>query len=376
MHILGGAADLDDDLRIMERVISDDFIKQFVHPSFCNQHRESLLSLLVRSRAVVQDAFVACAISLPCPGEDICKPLDSVRLTRSHQRASKALAALRSQCAGNESDVAPCLALGVCLLTFAMRFGGNDAFAICSNVLGMVKATCGLRPEPPADLSFLNCMVLHETSECLMRGRVPTLRLNLPEPPGGVDRYLGVCQSMLPLLYDLCQLSSDMRHRTCESSSLRERLEALEQAVRDWQPELPSALAGDFAPTELSHLTCQAGTMQLAALLVLHRLRHPFGTEQAAALALAAGILTQLDLTTRITGRTPRCVDLPLMVACVETEDGAARARHLQTSSSIGIYSHLFLRRVERWTDAVWEVRRQRSDMLWYDLGDVTVTAG
>lgn len=374
--MLGDSAGLDDDFRIIERIVSDDFIKQFVHPSFCNAHRESLLSLLVRSRPLVQDGFLACAISLPCPGEDICKPLDSVRLEKGFQRASKALAALRSQCASRESDVASSLALGVCLLTFAMRFGGNDAFAICNNVLGMVKANCGLGMEPPIDLSLLNCLMLHETSECLMRARVPTLHVNLPRPPGGVDRYLGVSQSILPHFYELCLLSNEMRYKTCDGASTRDRLEALERAIRDWQPDVPDVLAGGFAPTELSHLTCQASIMQMAALLVLHRLRHAFGTEQAAALALAASILTQLDLTTRMTGRTPRCVDLPLMVACVEIEDGAVRAQHLQKSSSIGIYSHLFLRRVERWIDAVWELRRQRSDMMWYDLGAVTVAPG
>lgn len=374
--MLAGSEGLDDDLRILERIVSDDFIKQFVHPSFCSAHRESLLSFLVRSRAVVQDAYLACAIALPWPGEDICKPLDNVRLTNGHQRASKALAALRSQCTSKESDVALCLALGVSLLTFAMRFGGNEAFAICSTVLGTVKATRGLRLEPPLDLSFLNCLVLHETAECLMRARVPTLRLCLPQPPGGADRYLGICQSILPRFYDLCLLSHEMRQGTYDCLSAHERLEELERTIRDWRPDVPDAAAGSFAPTELSHLTCQASIMQMAALLVLHRLRHPFGTEQAAAQALAASILTQLDMTARLTGRTPRCVDLPLMIACVEIEDSDARARHVKRSSSIGIYSHLFLRRVESWISAVWELRRQRTDMMWYDLGSVTVAPG
>lgn len=372
LSIPGGSSGVDYDLHIMERILSDDFIKQFVFPSFCSAHRKTLVSQFLRSRALVQDAYVACAISLPSPGEDACAPLHEVRLTSSYCRASAALAALRCLQIREVHDIPSCLVLGGTLLTFALRLGGDEAFAICSSVLGMAKEFYESKGNTASvDLAFMTCLVLMEMLECLMRTKIPTLRLRPPSTPC-VDRFVGVCQTLLPYIYDLCQLSNDMLHNA--SNDMSERLVALEQAIRSWRPDIPKDLVRDFTSMEVSHLICQANVMQTAVLLVIHRLRHPFGTEQDTALAMASGILTQLGMTRWITGHTPRCVDLPLIIACLEIEDEEERIWHLRNSSSIGVYSGLFLERVRNWIAAVWEARRRRSGMHWYDLGSVVAT--
>ncbi|GJN68077.1 amidase [Purpureocillium lilacinum] len=365
---LADSPPIDDDVHIMQRILSDEFLQQFVLPSFCEAHRETLVSQFFASRSIVKDAYVACAISMPGPGEDVSVPLDDMRLASSYRRASAALSVLRTIKIKGEHDVPLCLALGGALLTFALRVGGSDAHAICSNVLGMAKDLYEQKGGAiPVDLGFLTCLVLTETSECLLRGGVPTLRLR--PPAASVDRYIGLTQTLMPYFYDLCVLSTGMAQDPGDDTA--ERLDALEREIRNWLPDTPDGFINNYSATEVSRMTCQATVMQTAALLVIHRLRHPFGTEQDAARAMSSSILKQLDLTRLITGQTPRSIDLALAVACLEVEDEAERWHHLRSASSIGIYSGLFRKRMADWITMVWQARQTHCPLYWYDLGAV-----
>ncbi|KAJ6441520.1 amidase [Purpureocillium lavendulum] len=368
LTMLADAAPVDDDVHVMQRILSDDFLQQFVLPSFCEAHRETLVSQFFAARPVVKDAYVACAISMPGPGEDVNAPLDDVRLAISYRRASAAVAALRDVRVKGVHDVPLCLAVGGALLTFAYRVGGSDALAICTNVLSMAKDLYEAKGGAiSADLGFLTCLVLTETSECLLSGKVPTLRLR--PPPASVDRYVGLFQTLMPYYYDICELSSDMSRNPGLDTT--ERLDALERDVRSWLPDMPEGFINHYSAVEVSRMTCQANVMQTAALLILHRLRHPYGTEQGAAQAMSTSILRQLDVTRLITGQAPRCIDLALLVACLEVEDEAERWQHLRDVSSIGIYSGLFRKRVAGLISRAWAARRIYSPFYWHDLGSI-----
>lgn len=118
-------------------------------------------------------------------------------------------------------------------------------------------------------------------------------------------------------------------------------------------------------------MICQIQIMQTAALLIIHRLQHAFGTEDGIALALASTIWRQIDLTVHVTGKAPICVDLPLIVACLEVEDDFERAKRLQSLSAIGTYSAVFHNRINNMVAQVWAARRQGRTIFWYNLGDI-----
>ncbi|UNI16477.1 Amidase [Purpureocillium takamizusanense] len=365
---LADSPPIDDDVHVMQRILSDDFLQQFVLPSFCDAHRESLVSQFFAARSIVKDAYVACAISMPGPGEDVSVPLDDMRLASSYRRATAALAILRTIKVKGEHDVPLCLALGAALLTFALRMGGFNAHAICSNVLGMAKDLYEANHGAiPVDLGFLTCLVLTDTSECLLRGGVPTLKLR---PAPGVDRYIGLCQTLMPHYYDLCVLSNEMAQRRGDDAL--GKLCALERSISNWLPDIPDDFVNSYSATEISRMACQATVLQTAALLVIHRLRHPFGTEEDAARAMSSNVLKQLDVTRIITGQTPRSIDLALTVACLEVEDAAERWDHLRNASSIGVYSGMFSKRVADWMTMIWEARQIHSPLYWYDLGAIS----
>lgn len=352
------------------------FIEQFlVGPSFCNAHRETILNQLSTSPALVQDAYMACVLSVPHPAEDAEGTNTEQRITTSFRRASSALAKLRSLQIDHARDISSCLALGGTILAFVLRFGGKDSLAICAQVLGLIKPAYDSQLDriqiPQADLGFLTCLIMCETTECLLQTEVPTLRYRPPAAgsPGFVDRYIGLCGTLLPRLYDLCEHSNRLLYGL---DAGREQLDGLERILDAWRPTVPAGFADNYTAPEIANMLCQAHVMQQAAMLVLHRLRFPFGTEQIAALVMAKNIFRLLDTAKSVSGRSIRCIDFALMVACLEIACEKQRGIQLRAASSIAVYSPRFIQRSEAFLTAVWEARNSSiRPIFWYHLGSL-----
>lgn len=367
----------EEEARLVHRTFADNsFIEQFVlGPSFCNAHRKTLFNQICKSPALLQDAYVACVLSVPLPGEDPSGSLSEQRLDSSYRRASVALAKLRSFKVEDVQDVSSCLALGGSILTFVLRFGGKDSLAICSRVLGLIRPIYESQTSrmPEVDLAFLPCLIMCETTECLLQTELPTLKFRPQhvDTPEYVDRYVGLCGTLLPHLYDLCKLSHAMSLST--QTVLMRDLQHLESSIEAWRPTVPAEFANSYTTSEVTNILCQTHVMQQAALLIIHRLQYPFGTEQKDAMHMANNILRQLEVARSVAGRTPRSIDFAVMVACLELSDGKERSEQLQNASSIAVYSPRFVERSEAYLSAVWEARSlQHSPIYWYNLGHVT----
>ncbi|KAK8057961.1 Fungal transcriptional regulatory protein [Apiospora saccharicola] len=320
-----------------------------VGSSFSEGVRQQVMPRLLLSRATLLDAFLVCAISWAdddnagaCSGGD--------RASTCFRHASSALATLASLAVTDLPSMTDCLILGAMLSTFAMRLRLPDILAICRRTLGLIEpmyATVSSRNNSQTDLSmhsipgvFLSCMVMWELRACLFSCAVPTLRFR-PPVEAYADRHVGLCATLLPLLYDICDISNRMAHLTAlNAGGLQEEINSLECSVRQWQPQMPDQFNAIFAGTDVSHMLCQAQVMRLAMLLILHRLRHPFGTDDGGGVAevLASAILTQLEMTFVTTGQHVRCTDLPLMVACLELQ-GRERAKWLKDVAAFAGFS-------------------------------------
>ncbi|KAK2608840.1 hypothetical protein QQS21_002553 [Conoideocrella luteorostrata] len=360
---------------LVHRTMADNsFIEQFLlGPSFCNAHRDTIFNELRKSPALLQDAYVACVLCVPRPGEDLSGFATEERINSSYRRASSALAKLRSLRVEDVQDLSSCLALGGSILTVVLCFGGRDSLVICSQVLSLIKPVyeSQVGEIPEADLGFLTCLVMCETTECLLQTMLPTLqyRPQAVDSHGFVDRYVGLCGTLLPYLYDLCKISYAMLHNI--ELEPAQRLDHIQSILEAWRPTVPANFADNFTASEVTNILCQVHVMQQAALLIVHRLRHPFGAEQAAALAMANNILRQLETAKLVAGRTPRCIDFALMVACLEISDGKERSMQLRSASSIAAYSPMFIKRSESLLTAIWKARSERPNfMYWYHLGN------
>ncbi|KAH0595776.1 hypothetical protein MHUMG1_06324 [Metarhizium humberi] len=283
---------------------SDCYLEEFViGPSFCHRHRDTLVSQYDTSRSTVEDAYIALAMIWGL--RDPSTSPDYPSLNTCYKRASSAILTLRSLDVRIEHHVQPCLVLGVSLVTFALKLGGTHVLPLCSHILSLVKPyyEAGKRLVDP---DLLIVISLNEMAECLFCARTPTLLVELPpdQAESYVNRYIGLSANILPYLFHICKISAEMAHG--DPVDKEKTLSHLEEEIRRWQPSIQDSRMSEFTPTEVSHMVCQASTMQTAALLIIHRLRYPYGTEDLAASAMASSILSQNQMTQKITGRAPR----------------------------------------------------------------------
>ncbi|KAK8108351.1 hypothetical protein PG984_014152 [Apiospora sp. TS-2023a] len=313
-----------------------------VGSNFSEGVRQQVMPRLLLSRATLLDGFLVCAISWADDDPDVGK---GDRASTCFRHASSALAVLASLAVTDLSSMTDCLILGALLSTFAIRLRLHDVLAICRRTLGLIEpmyATISGQKVSSHSIPgvFLSCMVMWELRACLFSCAVPTLRFR-PPVEAYADRHVGLCATLLPLLYDVCEISNMMANPTIiEAGDLQEKIDSLECSVRLWQPMMPSQFNAIFGGTDVAHMLCQAQVMRLAMLLILHRLQYPFGSDDGGvAQVLASAILTQLEMTFVATGQHVRCTDLPLMVACLELQGTEERAKWLADVAAFAGFS-------------------------------------
>ena len=212
-----------------------------------------------------------------------------------------------------------------------------------------------------------------DTIDCLIRRVVPVVRFPVTERCI-VDRLCGVCTSLLPLIYDLCQRSFKTRTETSSAelvdrgdSNTDDPYQRIEEEIIAWSPTLPPDFYTKFTAREIDVMSAQAHSYQTAVLLVIHRLRHPLGVEDAAGHRYATAIIEQLSpLTTWPSdGATGLALDFPLLVAMVELP--------VEAGDVFGAFEPLRYRRrqSEDMVDFIEAVNRARQSGfggLWFEL--------
>ena len=367
-------------------ILSSEFVEQFViGPSFGKMHQEYMAKQLYDAPATLGHALTASAMSWG-DGSNISSPEQrpsSARVgyfEKMYHHATEAVATLRSMQPSNAHEMCLCLVLGATIMTFTLKLQVADARAICRQTLELAKPIYTredlLQGTLPEDLSFMSCLVLTDTAESLLFCEPPTLRYRTIPGQQYVDRYVGVSHSFLPLLHDVAELSFRFKMESGKTGGHSAALarfaqvhRALEQDIRKWTPDGHGGFAsGRFTATEVAHMLCQAEAVRNAARLVLHRLKHSFGSQDEVAEAISSHILTSLKMTTLGTGSIPRCIDFPLITACLELESKSERADYFSSLSPISSYSSPFHDRTRVIFDAAWEARRNGQSLYWYDL--------
>lgn len=377
------------ELALLDRAVhQDDFIHLFVlGPSFRESHRQKLVFHLLSSHQTVLHGYLAFALSMGG---------DEVQVSNSYRHAASALVTLRSLSAtatdpSQADSASSCLILGWQMLHFVFKLGGGELLEICNQTLSLIKphfSSHGFSGETTY-LSFMTSLVLTETAECLFKTRLPTVRMDHPAATTRIDGCVGLCTSLLPYLHDLAVLNHAMGAsrrslKRLEAGSKKELfkqpradmnwakpLAILERRVRSWRPSVPADFCHRFTTIEAAHMMCQAQVMQAAALLIIHRLRYPYGTQDATARALSSSILDAMDLALNATGKVPFCLDMPLIVANFEVSDPSARVQSVSRFTSIGSYSSVFHTRIWTMLSLVWGAKHSQSDVHWYDLGGI-----
>ncbi|OQE32297.1 hypothetical protein PENSTE_c001G03779 [Penicillium steckii] len=279
--------------------------------SFREDHRQTILSSFLLATPMVSDGILACCLAWMGQRAD---------LLVAFRHASTALSILNSTSIDNVNDAATCTFLGSLLHTFSIRVKVSNIPGVCRRTLVRIKPFYEVaRPTELGNFSMLPCLIITELFECWLVQQAPTLRYRPTANKEYVDRFVGLSTSLLPLLHDICELSNTILYTDEEGAcGILLSLTLLEQAVNEWQPPVSDDLFQRFDGAEVSCLITQAQSLRLAALLLIHRLRHPSGTSDEPTVNLALSILKNLELNLSLTNKSIKHMELPVVVACYE----------------------------------------------------------
>lgn len=213
------------------------------------------------------------------------------------------------------------------LLTFVFKLRPGDAFPIAQRTLSLVKPRYdALQQDDPESQVYLSCLVTTELFDCLLQCQIPTLRFRPISLPGHVDRFVGLCTHLLPLLYDLREINQALSYaEEDDMDRINAALDHLEHRFIDWQPKMEPGFVASFTGGEIAHMMCQVQVFRQMTLLIIYRMRYPFNVNDGPAQVKSRTILDNLQLTQRMTQKAVRCVGLAFVVAWFELQAPAAR---------------------------------------------------
>ncbi|EHK24165.1 uncharacterized protein TRIVIDRAFT_149124 [Trichoderma virens Gv29-8] len=319
------------------------------------EHR-SLVAFLPAAMPLLKDAFLSYASGLQFVQTGVAVDVD---VNASHRYASSAIEVLRSLNVTNIQEAILCLTLGKVLVLSVYSLIGVGAAEICQYCLNTAmvytNATISWDQDVVSQHSFLMFM---ETIDCLVHCRKPTQRFP-PQQAAIMDRYLGLCLSLLPYYYDLCVINHSMVNNTDTSYLvyLYKKLDEVRVAVDAWRPPPLGDLMHHVETVDMINLLAQAKVYRLAALLVIHRLRYPFGQQDGQANVWANEIMKEFELADWATKQATRCVTMPYIVAAVEIQDFSLRVRALENVTKY----------VDKFTPTVQRSARQFLSRIWLE---------
>lgn len=350
--------------------------KYLIGPSFREQHLQSFAEHLSSEMPHVKDAFIACASRLT-GGEQEQQVADGQSV--GYQRAAAAIASLRTATFHSDNDLSLLLILGVAIVTFMLHY--SAPLPVCQHILSLVRSMYEKDHKLFKRLSndgtaFLLCLVGTELEECVVGCQAPTIRIAPGIFDQLIDRFIGVSAPIFTHLYDICCLSYHFKNLRCNNGSYSD--DALEkirchlrQVLEEWKPSVSvSELEQNLSPSEIITVLGQATILRLTGLMVLHRLRYAYGTQDEAAMAMSTSILRELDTITELTGRTIPFSDVPHLVACFELKDFATRQKALEQTQRLINFSQYCSKEQQASLVEFWKARDRAmgGSLFWTDV--------
>jgi hypothetical protein len=333
--------------------------------SFQVEQQHSLAAQLPTALPQLKDAYLACAVAL--------RQLQSGSVTDLDTRAcvgyiSKAMSALRSLPILSSQDTVLCHTLGSVLAFSIYSAIGVGVPDICRYCLGITNAFEGAAMSDAEEDPWQSFLVVLETMDCLVYRKKPTRKIRIPTFV--VDRRLGLCVPLMPYYQDLCVISNSLLHTTDVSilARLQKQLDSIRSIVESWQPSHMDQLVEKFDVAEIVNLLAQAKVYRLGVLLVGHRLRFPFGHEDAQAEIWSKEAMMELEMAKRVTKRPLRFVTLPFIVAAVEVRDECQRMKTLQrVDDYVDHYAPFMQKATKTFLSRVWHERDLNLTSSWFD---------
>ncbi|KAB5566473.1 hypothetical protein GE09DRAFT_1171592 [Coniochaeta sp. 2T2.1] len=340
----------------------DDYV---VCSSFRVDQQNSLATQLPDASPFLKDAYLACAVAVkqlrPGARLDVDTSVCVVYI-------SKAISALRSLPILCPQDTVLCHALGGVLAFSIYSAIGVGVPDVCRFCLGTTESFTGMTASDSGRDPWQSFLVLLDTMNSLVYRRKPTRRIQVPDLV--VDCRLGLCLPLLAYYHDLCVISNSLQDTTDLRiiARFQKQLDGIHAAVASWQPSHADKLIDKFDSTEIVNLLAQAKVYRLGALLVAHRLQHPFGSDDVQAEIWSREVMMELELARRVTKRPLQFVTLPFMVAAVEVRDQSVRLETLQrVDDYVASYAPTLRTATKMFLTRVWQERDTSLTCRWFD---------
>ncbi|KAH7110815.1 hypothetical protein B0J11DRAFT_544044 [Dendryphion nanum] len=295
-------------------------------PSFMQDLQGAIYSVLYHSGPVVTDGYLA-FLGLVAH----CQAARLHWTTPDLRRGATALQNLRNVEIMRPQDALCVLFLGQALFVFEVLTDSftTSAHSIVQSALISAKPWYPLLSRVPAFDTVTFCPVLMDMVGCLVYRKVPVIRMRVQDRIV-VDRYAGLCSTLLPFLYRLCVQShkakfsaATMDWRSTDREHPEDCYTDIEKSIELWAPNVPPDFLSTYDEAERQMMTTQANAYRLAALLVIHRLRFPLGVQDTLGHYYANCIFDQISSffahsSTQSAGAFP--VTFPLFISMFEVE--------------------------------------------------------
>lgn len=337
-----------------------------VSPRFTEAERNSFAAPFKAALPILKDAYLAYAGALKSLHSDYASEEDDPKNLRY---ATNAMATLRGLPVTNAGDAELCLALGYTLSLCVYAVIGVGVSDVCHYCLTITKPFMGV-PNIGSDAQLrIRLLVLLETMECIVHRQKPTLRLETSVPES-LDRHLGLSIPLLPYYHDICAISHSLVDGNNETPRglFYLQLDDIQTHLRNWMPSPTMAFIHEVSTTEAVHLLAQAKAFRLGGLLLVHRLKHPFGREDEQADLWSREVMMELKLAQSLSNTPTRFVTMPFILAAVEVRDPDEREKAL---GNVDKYVDQFTPAVQKATKTfltrIWHERDAHMVYSWFD---------
>jgi hypothetical protein len=339
--------------------------------SFVNDFQSVVRQLFARSPEILTESY-SVAMKLMAFRHQARPTLEDYDLKVAARCLKQLMAA--SSAVKDVEEAAVVVLLGQALLVYNTLIPSLATQAITRGTLLNVKLWYPALLEVPQLDAISLTPVLIDTIDCLIRREVPVVRL--PDLDRTVvDRFLGISYSLLPLLYDLCELSyeaksnSDRNTLPSQDADKNDIYSTIQQQIHAWTPALPSNFFTAYTAWEVTVMLTQARTYRLAALLIIHRLRFPVGTNDFPAQRHAEDILRDLSILKHwpTDAATGVAFDFPLLVGTLEMPE---RGRELYHAFEPFRFRRQHSEEILGLVDMVTAARESGYEGLWFDLAE------
>lgn len=365
--------DLDNaELRIAEFMLSQSgFVGSYVRGEYFQSHLQSLLgATFLSAPRQIKDGFLAAAGALA----SIKSPsLKSTEASMNFQRGASAMNVFRQTQPFSSQDMTIALGLALALVSFSHFAVGRKAHPICRHVLQQLKNFDGgsfvdqfLESDPN-----ITCILFLDYFDCLLHRERPVLRYPVELTPA-IDRYYGVCSSLLPTLYDLCEVGYNSKHGLISQTAITQELQRIILAAKAWTPRFSLGMTDKKFDIPLQQLLSQARALQLATILLAYRYYPATNAFDSEVAQLSNQIRAEIRELRMMTGTGPIYIDFPYLVAMLEVTDPEEQARAL---SELNSYSNhvapMACQTTHEFLLYYWEAKKANPSISWLTLVDL-----